>query len=521
MSLKKKIAISFFVSSFIIAILMAYEYVNFIRIRDEMRHLEITDTIRSKSLQLRRHEKNFFLYGPMKAPEEVKAVHDYLGELELISDGKRHIDKKGQLSELKKQIRDYREHFQKIESSYKTIAYEVEKVAAPQLRSRQSLSLLELAILEQPLQGVDFLEKELLLPSNHKLITQLKSHDAEIMALRKNGEEILNISKELDKSAREKAEGVIRISQIAFFIFFPLFLLVGIVTLFFITNNVVKQLRLLIGVIEKTGEGHYDHMSVPERRWDRNDEVGLLIQKFNDMEDQLSQREKELIQSKKLAAIGTLASGVAHELNNPLNNIYISAQVLSKEAGDSSLPAVKETIYDILSQTMRVKKIVGDLLEFARGREPDMRETDMSEIILGAYKLVSTATDTGRINFSFDPGAAPLIITADSEQIERVFINLFTNAIDAMNGAGTLNITASAKKDTAKISISDTGRGMTHDAVEKIFEPFYTTRDKGTGLGLAIVFNIIKKHHGEIYAESEEGKGTIFTITLPLKKGRS
>lgn len=518
MSLKKKIAFSFFVSSFIIAILMAYEYVNFIRIRDEIRHLEITDTIRSKSLQLRRHEKNFFLYGPMKAPEEVKAVHDYLRELELIADENRHIDNKGQLSNLKKQIRDYREHFQKIESSYKTIAYEVGKAAAPRLRSQRSLSLLELAILEQPLQGMDFLEKELLLPSEHKLITQLKNHDAEIRALRKNGEEILNISKELDKTARENAEGVIHISQIAFFIFFPLFLFVGVVTLFFITNNVVRQLRLLIGVIEKTGKGHYDHMSVPDRRWGRNDEVGLLIQKFNDMEDQLSQREKELVQSKKLAAIGTLASGVAHELNNPLNNIYISAQVLERETKETPLPIVKETVNDILSQTMRVKRIVGDLLEFARGREPQPQNINLNETVMGAYKLVSTTLNTDNISFGLEPGPEPITLYADPEQMERVFINLFTNAVDAMNGSGSLIAKAWEKNGLLKITVSDTGRGMPADAVEKIFEPFYTTRDKGTGLGLAIVFNIIKKHSGEISAESIEGKGTTFTIALPVKR---
>jgi signal transduction histidine kinase len=352
------------------------------------------------------------------------------------------------------------------------------------------------------------------------LIRNLHELDSEIIALRKSGEDILMISKELDSAARTKTERFINISQVAILAVFPLFFIVGIGTLFFISGNVVNRLRLLISTVEKTGGGNFPHMSVLSR-WGKNDEVGLLIQKFNDMEDQLVMREaeidkknQELLQSKKLAAIGTLASGVAHELNNPLNNIYLSAQILEREAKDAPSPMIRETVNDIVGQTIRVKGIVADLLEFARGREPLLLEVDMNELIMGAYKLVSTSMDTGAINFSLETDPAGVKADADPEQMERVFINLFANAVAAMSGAGDLKVKAMTGKDVVEIKVSDTGRGIPPDAVEKIFEPFYTTKDKGTGLGLAIVFNIIKKHGGDITVESAEDKGTTFTVIL-------
>jgi two-component system NtrC family sensor kinase len=521
MSLKKKIAVSFLISAFIIAILAAFEYINFIEIKKEIRNLELTDTIRSKSLQLRRHEKNFFLYGMPKAAEESYVIHKYLNELDAIVDREFAIDKTGRLSYLKKRIKEYGERFDKIESSVKDLTEEFEKTKDIYARYQKFFPLIESTFLERPHQASEFLEKIFLLPSNHRLVMGLRDLYSDIQILRKDGEDIIIISKELDKAARDNAERFIRMSQIAILIVFPLFFIVGIGMLFIISSNVVNRLRLLINIVGKTGKGDYSHIPVSSQK----DEVGILIREFNDMENQLSQREveldrknKELLQSKKLAAIGTLASGVAHELNNPLNNIYISAQVLMREAGDSCSLMTRETVNDILGQTLRVKRIVGDLLEFARGKEPQLREVELNELLMGAYKLVSTTTNTEDINFMMDTDPAGVIINADHEQMERVFINLFINAVDAMSGKGNLTVNIKREDESAKIRISDTGKGMSADAVEKIFEPFYTTKDKGTGLGLAIVFNIIKKHNGEIKVESEEGRGTTFIITLPARK---
>jgi signal transduction histidine kinase len=279
---------------------------------------------------------------------------------------------------------------------------------------------------------------------------------------------------------------------------------------------------LLITVVEKTGKGSYPHLAVAAQRKNADDEVGLLIDKFNDMEDQLALHEeelerknKELMQTKKLAAIGTLASGVAHELNNPLNNIYLSAQVLVGEAGGTCSAEAKEAMHDILGQSERVKRIVSELLEFARGKEPHFGDVDLRELIADTYRHLGSSRNLENIRFSSNFDSPSIFLSADEGQLEQVFTNLFANAVDAMQLQGALTVHARQETDATIITISDTGRGVPRESQDKIFEPFFTTKDKGTGLGLAIVYNIIKKHNGDIVVESEAGTGTTFTITLP------
>lgn len=526
MSLKKKIVLSFFISAFIIAILAAFEYFSFVEIKKEIRYLEITDTISRKSLQLRRHEKNYFLYSPEKMEEESTAVHAYLAELNDILAKNPGVDRAENLS-LRSDILKYERQFVAVETEAKrlTALFQHAKKSYRD-NDKKYLSLVEATFLERPARSAEFLETVFRLPHGHALAIGLRALSEEILALRKTGEDILVISKDLDKIAREKAETMIRVSQLAILIFFPVFFIVGIGMLFFISTNVVKRLMLLINIVEKTGKGSYPHLSVPPAQGKALDEVGVLIEKFNTMEDELSLREaelqrknKELIQTRKLAAIGTLAAGVAHELNNPLNNIHLSAQVLAKQAGESSSPVLTEAVSDILGQTVRVKRIVGDLLEFARGREPRTQRVSLTELVDRVYKKLTVDTSSVRFILEAQPPASYLM--ADPEQMEQVFINLFTNAVEAMPEGGTLAVKIRTLDEAMTVSVTDSGRGMPKEAQEKIFEPFFTTKDKGAGLGLAIAFNIIRKHYGEIGVASDEGKGTTFTITLPWWERRN
>ena len=518
MTLKKKIALGFFISAFIIAILAAYMYVNFIEIRKEIRYLEITDTFTRKSLQLRRHEKNYFLYSPGKADEESQAVHVYLDELKDILEQNPNMEKVD-TEALRSYLAEYEQRFSHIESSVRRLTAAFGRVKDEHMQHALFISLAELAFIEKPSQAAIFLSKVISFPAGHELIDGLRKLETEITTLRKTGESIVETAKDLDKAARAKVDSVIRLSQIAIVVIFPLFFAVGIGTLFFISRSVSHRLMLLISVVEKTGTGSYPHVAAPERKWG-HDEVGLLIRKFDHMEDQLAERaaeierkNKELVQVKKLAAIGTLAAGVAHELNNPLNNIHLSAQVLAKQVGESGPPVVHEAVSDILGQTARVKKIVSELLEFARGREPRLQKVDLCELMGGVYKKL--AVDTAKVRFSLDAGSECVILAADPEQMEQVFINLFTNAVEAMTDGGDLAASVRVSDGAVVITISDSGKGIAKESHDKVFEPFFTTKDKGTGLGLAIVFNIIRKHYGEIKVESEEGKGTTFMITMP------
>lgn len=517
MSLKKKIAISFFISAAIIAILAVFEYVTFVEIKKEIRYLEVTDTISRKSLQLRRHEKNYFLYSPQQAEAESASVHAYLEELKGLLEYPEMA--KANTAAYRNSIAEYGQRFSRIESSAARLTALFEKTKSAKRQSPRFLSLVESTFLEQPLKAADFINEAFVVSAHHPLITGLRELDTNIAVLRKNGEAIVVISKDLDKAARERVETMIRVSQIAILIIFPLFLAVGVGTLFFISTSVVGRLRLLISVVETTGRGSYPHVDVPSGKWG-NDEVGVLIRKFDLMEDQLAvsaveidRKNKELIHVKKLAAIGTLAAGVAHELNNPLNNIHLSAQVLAREAGAHNSPVLHEAVADIMGQTVRVKRIVGELLEFARGREPRLRTIDLTDVIERVYNKLTV--DTTAVHFTLDAEPVGVVLAADLEQMEQVFINLFTNAVEAMPGGGNLSVKARTTGDVVTILVSDSGKGVPKDSLDKVFEPFFTTKDKGTGLGLAIVFNIIRKHYGEISVTSGEEKGTTFTITLP------
>ncbi len=520
MSLKKKIILNFFISAFLIAILAVFEYANFVTIRREIRFLESTDSIRSKSLQLRRHEKNFFLYGPDSSNEEAKTIRRYLDELDAMLSDPSTARKNAVIHSLRANMQDYRSGFDAMEARLKELARALEATRPPVTGAERFSPLLVAAVYERPRQAAEFLRSVYGLPVGHPFVTELNDLDSRINALRRNGENIIANGKELDRIAREEVESVIGTSQAAILIGFPVFLVTGVTLLFLTTRKVVRRLRLLMEVMEQSGHGPLAHVKGPMKEWG-TDEVGLLIRKFDDLEHELEQRQadlelknRELLETKKLAAIGTLSAGVAHELNNPLNNIYLAIKVLVRELGDSPPTAVAEAADDIVSQTVRVKKIVGDLLEYARGREPEFRDVDLNDLIGGTLRRFRSMDP--RITFAPLESRAPeAVVRADPDQLERVFINLFTNAVEATPGTGEVRVLVTSSERHVQVRVSDTGRGIPKAAQEKIFEPFFTTKEKGTGLGLAIVFNIIRKHGSEIAVQSDEGNGTTFVITFP------
>ncbi len=524
MSLKKKIVLTFFISAFLIALLAVFEYANFVAIRREIRFLELTDSVRSKSLQLRRHEKNFFLYGPDTSAEEAKAIRRYLDELGAMLSDPSTGTKNAVIQSLRASIQDYRSGFDATEARLKELTRGLQAIRTPVQGAERFSPLLVAAIYERPRQAAEFLRSAYRVPADHPVVTGLDELDTRINALRRHGENIIANGKELDRIARDEVETVIGASQAAILIVFPIFLVTGVTLLFLTTRNVVRRLQLLMEVMEQSGHGTLAHVKGPMKTWG-TDEVGLLIRKFDDLEDELEERQadvelknRELLETKKLAAIGTLAAGVAHELNNPLNNIYLAIKVLVRELGDSAPAAVAEAADDIMSQTVRVKKIVGDLLEFARGREPQFREVELNDLI--RRTIVRFRTTDGVAFAPLESRAAGAVVRADPDQLERVFINLFTNAVEAMPGTGEVRVLVTASETHIQVRVSDTGRGIPREAQEKIFEPFFTTKEKGTGLGLAIVFNIIRKHGSEIAVQSEEGRGTTFVITFP-RAGRA
>jgi signal transduction histidine kinase len=514
MSLQKKIILSFLISSALIAILAIFAYVNFIEIRKEIRNLELSDTLRSKTLQLRRHEKNFLLYRDVR---ELESVHRYIKEIRGILAQNKPVDANGQILNLQAGIEDYSRRFGRIE----TLAWEfldnIEKLKARNTHYAIFFPLMEATFLESPAVNAKQIEILFKPGPDAAILMNLRDLDTEITAMRKIGEEILTLSKGLDTVARDKVDRTVRLSQTALLILFPLFLFVGFSALLVIVRSAVNQMKMLTSAIEKAGKGDFSSLPVPAK----HDEVGVLINAFNIMENNLIARDheiemknEELLQSRKLASLGTLASGVAHELNNPLNNIYLAAQILTREIDSETCPGIiKETVGDIYSQTLRVKRIVSDLLAFAREKPPELAPVQITVLIKGILTQMAATDDLGDVRYTIEARDDATVL-ADSHMMEQVFINLFNNAVDAMEGKGLLTIRIDRDGTMVKISVSDTGKGIPKEKVQRIFDPFFTTKDHGTGLGLAIVYSIIEKHKGRIELQNTSEKGTTFMITL-------
>jgi signal transduction histidine kinase len=239
------------------------------------------------------------------------------------------------------------------------------------------------------------------------------------------------------------------------------------------------------------------------------------------MVSELERRQNQLIQAEKLSSLGTLTAGVAHQLNNPLNNISTSCQIAIDEFDAGDIPLLKRMLHNIDQETLRARDVVKSLLEFSRTQEFSLRVTSLAEV---AHKSALLA----RSQVSPDIGVSIAIpedlrIPMDARRMQEVFINLIINAAQAIERQGQIIITAAADPVTREvvIEINDTGPGIPEKNQAKIFDPFFTTKEEGqgTGLGLSVVYGIIQQHRGNITVQSSPGRGTSFFIRLPFSGG--
>jgi len=247
-------------------------------------------------------------------------------------------------------------------------------------------------------------------------------------------------------------------------------------------------------------------------------EVGLVASSFNTMLDTLQSTQDKLIQSEKLASLGQLAAGVAHELNNPLATILLYADILRRESALD--PQHQTDLETIINETLRCKQIVSGLLNFARQTQVNAQPTSVNDLIQDLIEIEKRHPRYEKINFNLELDAALPLAELDAAQLREVILNLIHNAADAMPDGGKITIRTAAKPDgMITIEVQDEGKGIPQEHLSKLFTPFFTTKPvgKGTGLGLAIIYGIVKMHRGQINVQSEVGRGTTFTISLPVK----
>ena len=274
----------------------------------------------------------------------------------------------------------------------------------------------------------------------------------------------------------------------------------------------------------KVTEGEYG--SVVDLR-KSNDEIGLLANSFNEMSrkmaddiEQLQNLNEQLTRTEKLAAMGTLSAGVAHEINNPL--AAISSLIQMMESKENLDERARENLKIIQTQISRISQVTKDMMDFARVRPAAKSFVDVNDLIEKSLRLASFDKSFQKLEIGKNLAANLPPVYADGDQLQQVFLNLFLNARDALPKDGELLIATKRESKQIRIRISDNGSGIKSEDLPKIFDPFYTTKPagKGTGLGLAVCYGIITAHGGKIEVSTNDSKGTTFNITLLIAENQ-
>ncbi|MBT3177591.1 MAG: HAMP domain-containing protein [Desulfobacula sp.] len=289
--------------------------------------------------------------------------------------------------------------------------------------------------------------------------------------------------------------------------------LLTFLTAFFLVKNVNRPLKAIEESIRRIVSGDFN--KIPSIQ--TGDEFESLANSLNDMIEELGKRKNQLVQAEKMSSLGTLTSGVAHELNNPLNNISTSIQIILEEIEEPDIEFKRNLLVEVEQQIDRARDIIRALLEFSRQSEFSVEPVVFNTLVQSTMHLIAGEIPAGiDIQTQIPPD---LEGEMDPRRIQQVLLNLIINGVYSMTKGGTMTISAFRDEESAQFifKVTDTGLGISKKNLAKIFDPFFTTREvgKGSGLGLSIIHGIIEQHHGTIRVESTEGIGTTFTVNLP------
>jgi two-component system nitrogen regulation sensor histidine kinase NtrY len=297
-------------------------------------------------------------------------------------------------------------------------------------------------------------------------------------------------------------------------------ILLGVLLGWWVTERVTRPVERLADGARAVASGNWS-VRVEAAT---NDEIGDLARAFNQMTEQLIAQQGRAIQAERVAAWRELARRLAHELKNPLFPLQITIENLqrARESDPAQFEEVfRESTATLLAELAQLKTIIGRFSDFARMPAPVLESVNVNEVASGVVKLFAGHFDrngSGRIDLKteFDPALSS--VPADPEQLGRALRNLVLNAMDAMPEGGTLRMCTRGSEDGVRIEVSDSGQGLTAEECERLFTPYYTTKQHGTGLGLAIVQSVVSDHRGRIAVTSEPGRGATFIIDLPLRR---
>jgi two-component system NtrC family sensor kinase len=336
--------------------------------------------------------------------------------------------------------------------------------------------------------------------------------------VRDQGQIVHAYSRGVIDAERERIDATIRSSYRVFFVSLFVIAISGLAGAWIIVHDIVRPLAKIERATHRVSAGSY----VPVEGIRSNDEIGELQRAFNDMVQQIEKHQDELVQAGKLTSLGTLTSGVAHELNNPINNISMIAQTFVQYHDSISEEERLDLMSRIDGQCERAREIIVGLLDFSRVHPRTFSSSDVGQVMQESLRLVENQLTVSKIVCELEIAENLPSVHLSPNRIKQVLINLFTNAIKAMPEGGKLTVEAMASEDArfVDIAITDTGVGIPPTALPHIFDPFFTTSEagQGAGLGLSVSYGIVKRHGGSIAVRSKIGEGSTFTVRLPVKE---
>ena len=468
--IRRIIILAFLFSVLAVLVFAGFSFQVHREIGHRLRLLELTGDLFQSLLETRRFEKNFFLYHQLASIQEAGHYTRHVVEL--------YLSHEAEILRLKKDPQA--PEFYRILTRYQEV----------------------LAKIETDLQG----------PAAGN-----RNFAAEEEEMRNLGQKLLNITESWEKDERLEIDRLFKRAMGLFVGSVVVFLALGILVAFYLTRMLVRPLFQMQQAMDKIAHGDFTPISQPEYS---PEEFAALFRAFNRMTHELEVHQEQLVQSRKIAAVGTLTAGIAHELNNPINNIVLTAEVLKEDFRELSQEETQGLIQDILGQAERAAEIVKGLLDFSRSEHPELEPLDIAGIIQDTLKLVRNQLSLSGIQAELDlPQDLPRV-QGNRKSLQQVFLNLFINAIQAMLEGGSLTVRAYSTPDGQwlKVQVMDTGMGIAAGDLPRIFDPFYTTKQvgRGTGLGLSVSYGIVEKHGGHIEVESEKGKGSTFSVVLPV-----
>jgi len=465
-TLRSQIMMSFVICFAFMAALIALNYSNFSRLSRSMQFFELAEGLNSNILEMRRYEKNYFLYRQNFSYEENVTYTNQLS-LTLQRDKDTLIEAIG---------RDNFNLFGKYVQEYAALMSKLHQTSC------EPEGCVELQAL---IRGV--------------------------------GQNLLTLADQLVAVERRTIHGLLQqMIPLPLISLLLLVVLLGFV-IFFIGEKVIRPLARITRESEAVAQGAFERITP---YGDDKNEIHHLVAAINRMVGELEKRREQLVQSRKIASIGTLTAGIAHEINNPINNISLILESLLEDENTMD-DAERQRLYqEAMDQADRASEIVKNLLEFSRASHPRMEEASLEEVVDKTFRLVKNELDLHHIRFIKEVNSYFPPLYLDKSGLQQVLLNLFMNSIQAMESGGELKVVIRSAETPAevRIDISDTGPGIAPENINQVFDPFFTTKKVGvgTGLGLSVSYNIIKKNGGRMEVNSRPGQGACFSIFLPL-----